>query len=222
MIEMLVVIGIIGILASLLMPSLARAKAKANQIDCLNNMRQLALSLHMYGEDYNGEYPMRRTPPNAWPHKLKPYFVNWKVLACRSDRFGIGGFFADDNNPNRSYIINGFNDFFKLKLAPTNYALFRSWKYEHGMREADIPKPSETIIFGEKKSGSPHVHMDLDQGRLGNDIQEIDHVRHGNRANFAFVDGSVRLMGKGEELYPYNLWTVVEEFRNTPAPPIIP
>ena len=219
LVEMLVVIGIIAILASLLMPSLARAKAKANQIKCLSNLRQLGLGLTLYAGDYNGEFPARRIPPNAWPHKLKPYFVAWPILVCPSDRFGVVGLFANEQNPNRSFLINGFNDFFKKTLSPADYQRHRQWRWPHGMKESDIPKPSETIIFGEKRTGSFHVHMDIDQGQRGNDFEEIDHRRHGSGSNFAFADNSVRLLKKNQELYPENLWSVREEFRYPPGPP---
>jgi prepilin-type N-terminal cleavage/methylation domain-containing protein/prepilin-type processing-associated H-X9-DG protein len=53
LIELLVVIVIIAILASLLLPSLARAKAKARGIQCLNNQHQLSLAWRMYVEDNN-------------------------------------------------------------------------------------------------------------------------------------------------------------------------
>ena len=219
LVEMLVVIGIIAILASLMMPSLARAKGKANQIKCLNNMRQLGLALTLYAEDYSGEFPPRRIPPNAWPHKLKPYFVAWPILVCPSDRFGVRGFFANEQNPNRSFLINGFNDFFKMTLTPADYQKHRQWRWPHGMKESDIPKSSETIVFGEKRTGSFHVHMDIDQGQRGNDFEEINHRRHGSGSNFAFADNSVRLLKKNQELYPENLWSVREEYRYAPGPP---
>jgi prepilin-type N-terminal cleavage/methylation domain-containing protein/prepilin-type processing-associated H-X9-DG protein len=219
LIELMVVIAIIGILAALLMPSLARAKAKASQIKCLNHLRQLGLALTMYASDHDGEFPPRREPPNAWPHKLKPYFQDWRVLACPSDRFGVAGYFADEQNPNRSYLINGFNDFFIKNLSPKDYQVHRRWRWPHGMRESDIPRPSDTITFGEKRKDSVHVHMDMDQGRRGNDFEEIEHQRHGRGSNFGFADGSMRLVPKGQELYPENLWAVRDEFRFPPAPP---
>ena len=219
LIELLGVIAIIAILMALMMPSIARAKMKANQVSCLNKMRQLTLAATMYVNDHDDELPARRIPTNAWPHKLKPYFVNWQILACPSDRFGIVGLVADDTNPNRSYLINGFNDWFKLNLSPGDYKLFQQWRYPHGMKLDAIRRPSETVLFGEKRSGSPHVHMDIEQGKRGNDFEEIEHKRHGQGSNFAFVDGSVKSIKKYQELYPENLWAVVEEFRYPPGPP---
>jgi prepilin-type N-terminal cleavage/methylation domain-containing protein/prepilin-type processing-associated H-X9-DG protein len=213
LIELLVVIGIIGILAAMLMPALARAKAKAHQTKCLSNLRQLGLAMNMYGSDNNGEYPARRYQPNAWPQKLKPYFLDWQIITCPSDRFGVARFMANDQNPNRSFLINGFNDFFLKTLSPQDYQKYRQWQWPHGMKETDVARPTDTILFGEKRVGSRHVHMDINQGQNGNDFDEIDHLRHGKGSNFLFGDASVRLLHRNQELYPENLWAVRQEFR---------
>ncbi len=57
MIEMLVVMGIIGLLAVLLLPALNRGKAKAHRIKCLNNLSTIGKALNSYGHDFEGRLP---------------------------------------------------------------------------------------------------------------------------------------------------------------------
>jgi prepilin-type N-terminal cleavage/methylation domain-containing protein/prepilin-type processing-associated H-X9-DG protein len=211
LIELLVVIGIIGILAGLLMPALSQAKQKANRVKCLNHMKQLGLALTMYAGDHDGQFPPRRRgATNTWVGRLFPYYVDAQVLKCPSD-----GFLAQ-----RSYIINGWNDYFKAKLDERDYKRYTNWLWPSGMRDADIPNPSETIAFGEKKTAVNHYHMDFDQGGAGNDVEVVEQVRHkagsgrnNGGSNFAFADGSVRYLKFGQSVNPVNLWAVTEAWR---------
>ena len=68
-------------------------------------------------------------------------------------------------------------------------------------------------------------HMDFYQGE-GNDVEAIDQNKHnssGGRSkdggsNFAFADGSVRLLKYGASLSPENLWAVTDQWRDAPSP----
>src|SRR5947207_1265038 len=171
-IELLVVIGIIAILAAMLLPVVTRAKEAGRRIACLNNLKQLRLALTMYADDNDGQFPPRFAP--FWMTRLQRYYTDVRLLRCPTDPVaaasippGPPGYADNPEYAPRSYLINGWDDYFKVTLVgpggtnDTRWDEFVDHAYQLGMPENAIPEPSDTIVFGEKLSESRHIHMDF-------------------------------------------------------------
>ena len=118
LIELLVVIAIIAILAAMLLPALAKARDKAEQITCVNNMKQIILAQSMYAEDFHGKFTaisyvcQSYVLPNGktwspeetawrnvlWPAMLWPYIGAFDSYNCPSADYAYTGEYSGDAN----------------------------------------------------------------------------------------------------------------------------
>jgi len=85
LIELLVVIAIIALLAALLLPALSGARERARRTTCMNNLRQFAMALEMYADDWyekfpadkEGLYPANPAKSTIYPHYIKTARTFW-------------------------------------------------------------------------------------------------------------------------------------------------
>jgi prepilin-type processing-associated H-X9-DG protein len=119
----------------------------------------------------------------------------------------------------RSYLINGWNDYFQNPNATPPDPL--GLNQGDSMKENAIIHPSDTVVLGEKKSTATDFYMDLNEG-AGNDFSGVlEESRHDSRgpdtetggSNYAFSDGSARYMKVHTALFPLNLWAISDTNR---------
>ena len=226
LIELLVVIAIIALLAALLLPVLARAKESGRRTSCLNNLHQLHLALALYANDNEGLYPPRSNF-RRWPSQLQSGFDNLQVMICPTDHPLPGSDTNADLAP-RSYVMNVFSGYFARVLNEGTYRLFSKGLYPGSMNQESILDPTDTILFGEKKTLSNAYYVDLnantllDVNELGRHSASMTGAWNSGGSNHSFADGSVRFVPFGKALCPFNEWAITESGRRSFAICITP
>ncbi|MFN3649003.1 MAG: prepilin-type N-terminal cleavage/methylation domain-containing protein [Armatimonadota bacterium] len=149
LIELLVVIAIIAILAAILFPVFAQAREAARATKCGSNMRQLAMGVMMYAQDYEETLPMTvnfaapaNAPDRMWMATVQPYIKNTGIFVCPSAE---NSRYAPDW-AGRSWLSIGYN---------------ATAGYDPAGREGPtsvlplplMDEPSRTVLFAETPSG---------------------------------------------------------------------
>jgi len=216
LIELLVVIAIIAILAAMLFPVFAQARAKARQAVCLSNCKQIASGLMMYMQDYDEWLPINYNARFRWPQNsyiyntvqitpwylaVGPYVKNTNVWACpqgnfRMTRYGRAVMPGRGLNMGMSYPL--------------------SWgDTAGGPGPSTCPWPAETFLFGDGRTPVtwaeeiafanmyPHNWWDLAPPIGYGRVPFGEHLaRHQGGSNIGFLDGHVKWV-RWEQLQAY-------------------
>ncbi len=182
LIELLVVIAIIAILAAILFPVFAKARAKARQASCLSNLKQLGLACLMYAQDYDEDlvWPfMTQSGPVKWPNgdmntfdtwfrSVYPYVKNIHIYHCPT----LPGRWAWAGEPTSTFFY-GYN----------YHLMWRNITY--------FQEPARTAMIGDSnyRSGtSPLCYM---LNETAHERRFLD-GRHNEGANLVLMDGHAK------------------------------
>lgn len=188
LIELLVVIAIIALLAAILFPVFARARENARRSSCQSNLKQIALGIKQYTQDYDEKFPCRYTGSTAlgyigWASLAQAYMKSEQIFQCPSETTPPGGFTS----------ATAVDYYYNYSLG-ASYLPPPTYELVDGVKESAVNFPSNTILNADSDTGYDRVsHFTAPGGNGGTPSAEIAaSKRHLEGANYSFVDGHVK------------------------------
>jgi len=202
LIELLVVIAVIGVLAALMLPALARSKRSAFSVACLNNLRQLSLATRLYWDENGGEaFRFRGASVNGgdvlwfgWLERgaegtrrfdpsqgaLWPYLQGRGIEICPAFNYASARIKLKATGASYAY---GYN--LHLSAPPSRTAF----------KVDTVPRPANTAVYADsaqvndfQSPASPDYPL-MEEFYYVNNYEPTAHFRHQDRANAGFLDG---------------------------------
>ena len=197
LVELLVVIAIIGALIGLLLPAVQSARESARRTRCLNNLRQIGLSIQQFANANQGHFPwnVHAGQTQSWMYTLGPYSENVDAIRLCPDDPAINARLADPQKES-SYLINEYvtSDvkgavLYLTKLKATSKQII---VFEAGAR------PEQNAAFTDHAHCSTwYTAFKISNGFVWSGIvSEIAPDRHVNCANYLYADGHVQTIGQ--------------------------
>lgn len=198
--ELLVTIAIIAILSSILLPALKKARDKARQITCINNLKQIGTTMMIYAQDYNGYFPVRvDLNDTPWHKHILSYIDPDETYASENKVFVCPQFIKYRTYAGtQAYSMNAY--LHNLGLSPPPVSRIKTPSIVH------LVSDSDTYAKGTPQYPAQWFIAIPDSSYIDGTIPSgcTPGTRHFDTANILFADGHVSSVNKSS-LYDTNI-----------------
>jgi hypothetical protein len=207
LIELLVVISIISILASILLPSLSRAKSKALRVSCANNMKQMGVGFYGYSADYRSSLPLI-----TFIGSDSQYLTNWAghfaedYLGQQVEFYNLSGWYVKMASLNNIYrcpartevLVPGMNEFWSAAKTLYQFTGTAIWNSQDDeiLRHTRISAMPSNVLLAQDL-----IYTAPSSGWMNNHSYDYPSLSP-EGGNCLFSDGSVQWIAEGDLVVP--------------------